>query len=101
MQPAAGEAKCSLGAAYYVWNQLLGKPRSFVMDHAYWGPGFSNEKCRSALDSAGLQYETVADEELLPRLAKMISYGAIVGWFNGLMELGPRALGSRTFVAYP
>ena len=101
VQPAAGDAGCSLGAAYYVWNQLLGKPRSFVMDHAYWGPGFSNEKCRCALDSAGLQYETVADEELLPRLAKMISDGAIVGWFNGRMELGPRALGARSFVADP
>ena len=101
VQPAAGDAGCSLGAAYYVWNQLLNKPRSFVMDHAYWGPAFSNEECRHALNEAGLKYETVADEVLLPRLAKMIADGAIVGWFNGRMELGPRALGARSFLADP
>ncbi len=83
VQPAAGEAGCSVGAAYYVWNQILKKPRSFVMEHAYWGPGFTNEECRAALDEASLEYETLDDEVLLPRLAKMISEGAIVGWFNG------------------
>lgn len=101
IQPAAGDAGCSVGAAYYVWNQVLSKPRSFVMEHAYWGPGFTNEQCRSALNDAGLKYETLADEVLLPKLAKMISEGAIVGWFNGRMELGPRALGARSFVADP
>jgi carbamoyltransferase len=101
VQPAAGDAGCSLGAAYYVWNQILGKPRSFVMNHAYWGPGFSNEECRKALDKAGLKYETLADEVLLPRVARMISEGAIIGWFNGRMELGPRALGARSFLADP
>lgn len=101
VQPAAGDAGCSLGAAYHVWHQILGNPRKFVMDHAYWGPGFSNEKCREALDAAELKYETLSDEELLPRLAKMISEGAIIGWFNGRMELGPRALGARSFLADP
>jgi carbamoyltransferase len=101
VQPAAGDAGCSVGSAYYVWNQILGKPRDFVMEHAYWGPGFSNEECRSALTDAGLEFETIADEVLLPRLAKMIADGAVIGWFNGRMELGPRALGARSFVADP
>ena len=101
VQPAAGDAGCSVGAAYYVWNQLLGNKRDFVMKHAYWGPGFTNEGCTAALDDAGLAYETIPDEVLLPRLAKLISEGAIVGWFNGRMELGPRALGARSFVADP
>ncbi len=101
VQPAAGDAGCALGSAYYVWNQILGKPRDFVMDHAYWGPGFSNEQCRSELNNAGLSFETLPDEELLPKVAKMISEGAIIGWFNGRMELGPRALGARSFVADP
>ena len=101
VQPAAGDAGCSLGAAYYVWHQTLGKPRSFLMNHAYWGPGFSNDECRNALDAAGLKYETLDDEVLLPRLAKMIADGAIIGWFNGRMELGPRALGARSFLADP
>jgi carbamoyltransferase len=101
VQPAAGDAGCSVGSAYYVWNQKLAKPRDFVMDHAYWGPGFSNEECRAALSEAELKFETLADEILLPRLARMISEGAIIGWFNGRMELGPRALGARSFLADP
>lgn len=101
VQPAAGDAGCSVGAAYYVWHQILCKPREFVMNHAYWGPGFSNEQCRTALGEAGLSYETIADDVLLPRLAKMIADGAIIGWFNGRMELGPRALGARSFLADP
>ena len=101
VQAAAGDAGCSLGAALMVWHQKLGNPRDFVMNHAYWGPGFSNEECRVALDEAGLEYETLEDEILLPKLAKMISDGAIIGWFNGRMELGPRALGARSFLADP
>lgn len=101
VQPAAGDAGCSVGAAYYVWNQILGRSRSFVMDNAYYGPGFTNDECRAALDEADLKYETLDDDHLLPRLAMMISEGAIVGWFNGRMELGPRALGARSFLADP
>lgn len=101
VQPAAGDAGCSVGAAYYVWHQLLGRPRSFEMKHAYWGPGFTNDECRAALDEAGLEYETLDDDVLLPRLARMLADGAIIGWFNGRMELGPRALGARSFLADP
>src|SRR5688572_3948791 len=101
VQPAAGDAGCSVGSAYYVWNQILDKPRDFVMKHAYYGPGFSNEECQGALDSASLKYETLPDERLLPRLAQMIADGAVIGWFSGRMELGPRALGARSFLADP
>jgi len=101
IHPAAGDAGCSVGSAYYVWNQILGKPRDFVMDRSYWGPGFTNEECRRVLDDAGLKYETLEDDVLLPKLAKLISEGAIIGWFNGRMEWGPRALGARSFVADP
>jgi carbamoyltransferase len=101
VHPAAGDAGCSLGAAYYVWHQILGNPRKYVMNHAYWGPKFSNEECQKALNTAGLKYETLPDEILLPRLAKMISEGAIIGWFQGRMEWGPRALGARSFLADP
>ncbi|HEY8558960.1 MAG TPA: carbamoyltransferase C-terminal domain-containing protein [Pyrinomonadaceae bacterium] len=101
VQPAAGDAGCSLGAAYYVWHQILGKPRRYVMNNSYWGPKFTNEECRKALNAAQLKYETLPDEVLLPRLAKMISEGAIIGWFNGRSEWGPRALGARSFLADP
>src|SRR6185369_17480064 len=85
IQPAAGDAGCSVGAAYHVWNQKLGNARSFVTEHAYWGPDFTNDECRAALDGAGLKYETLSDEVLLPKLASLIAEGAIVGWFNGRM----------------
>jgi carbamoyltransferase len=101
VQPAAGDAGCSVGSAYYVWNQILGRPRSFVMNHAYFGPGYSNEECRAALETEGLKYEVFPDDILLPKLAKIISEGAVIGWFNGRMELGPRALGARSFLADP
>ncbi len=101
VQPAAGDAGGSLGAALMVWHQKLNNPRKFVMNHAYYGPKFTNEECRTALDKAGLKYETLPDEKLFPKLAKLIADGAIIGWFNGRMEWGPRALGARSFLADP
>lgn len=101
VQPAAGDAGCALGSAFYVWNQILKRPRNFVMNSAYWGPGFSNDECRDALSDAELQFETLEDDELLPKVAQILADGGIVGWFNGRMELGPRALGARSFLADP
>lgn len=101
IQPAAGDAGCSLGAAYLTWHGALKQPRRFQMEHAYWGPGFTNEECRAALNEAGLQYETLPDEVLLPRVAQLLADGAIIGWFQGRMEFGPRALGNRSFIADP
>src|SRR6202795_2423112 len=80
VHPAAGDAGLAVGAAYYVWHQKLGKPRSFVMDHAYWGPGYSREEIRRAIDSNGLAKSGYAiaelDEEELPgRAAAIIAAG--------------------------
>jgi carbamoyltransferase len=101
IQPAAGDAGCSLGAALLVYHQLLQQPRALQMQHAYYGPGFTSEQCAAALRRAGLPFETLRDEELLPRVAGMIAEGSIVGWFQGRMEFGPRALGNRSFLADP
>ncbi|MDQ3754871.1 MAG: carbamoyltransferase, partial [Acidobacteriota bacterium] len=101
VQPAAGDAGCSLGAALLVHHKLLKQPRRFQMRHAYYGPSFTSEQCAAALKAAGLQFETLPDEELLPRVARMLSEGAIFGWFQGRMEFGPRALGNRSFLADP
>jgi carbamoyltransferase len=101
IQPAAGDAGCSLGAAFLIHHRLLKQPRSFRMEHAYYGPSFSSEECAAALNRAGLAFETLPDDQLLPRVAKMISDGAIIGWFQGRMEFGPRALGDRSFLADP
>jgi carbamoyltransferase len=106
VQPAAGDAGLAVGAAYYVWHQKLGKPRSFVMDHAYWGPGYSREEIRRAIDSNGLaesgcSIAELREEELSRRAAGIIADGKILGWFQGRAEWGPRALGNRSIVADP
>src|SRR6202795_2817451 len=106
VHPAAGDGGLAVGAAYYVWHQKLGKPRSFVMDHAYWGPGYTREEIRRAIDSNGLAKSGYAiaelDEEELPgRAAAIIAAGKILGWFQGRAEWGPRALGNRSIVADP
>jgi carbamoyltransferase len=101
VQPAAGDAGCSLGAALMVHHMRLKQPRKFEMKHAYYGPSFSTEQCAAALRDAGLKFEQLPDEELLPRVAQMLADGAIFGWFQGRMEFGPRALGNRSFIADP
>jgi carbamoyltransferase len=101
VQPVAGDAGCSLGAAYLTYHQRLGYPRSYRMEHAYFGPSYSSEECAAALRASGLGFETLPDDVLLPRVARLIADGAIVGWFHGRAEFGPRALGSRSFLADP
>ena len=101
IQPVAGDAGCSLGAASLVYHGLLQRPRTFQMEHAYYGPSFSSQTCAAALRAAGLAFETLPDAALLPRVARLIADGAIVGWFQGRMEFGPRALGNRSFLADP
>src|SRR5438445_496920 len=106
VHPAAGDAGLAVGAAFYVWHQKLGKPRSFVMDHTYCGPGYSREEIRRAIDSSGLARDgyciaELAEEELTRRSAAIIADGKILGWFQGRAEWGPRALGNRSIVADP
>ncbi len=101
VQPAAGDSGIAVGAAFHVWHGALGRPRGFVMEHAYWGPGYSDDECAGALAAAGLAGERLADDDLYPRVAERIAAGDVVGWFQGRMEFGPRALGHRSIVADP
>jgi carbamoyltransferase len=106
VHPAAGDAGLAVGAAYYIWHQKLGKPRAFVMDHAYWGPGYTREETRRAIDANGLgqngcQIEELPEDDLMQRTAAIIADGKILGWFQGRAEWGPRALGNRSIVADP
>ena len=106
VHPAAGDAGLAVGAAYYVWHQKLGKPRAFVMDHAYWGPGYTREEIRRAIDANGLgqngcQIEELGEHTLMQRTAATVADGKILGWFQGRAEWGPRALGNRSIVADP
>ena len=101
VQPAAGDSGTAVGAAYYVWNQELGNERSFVMEHAYTGPGFSDEEHAAAIERAGLAGEHMDDDGLFQFVAERIAAGDVVGWFQGRMEFGPRALGNRSIVVDP
>jgi carbamoyltransferase len=108
VQSAAGDAGGAIGAAFALWHQV-GGARSFVMDHAYWGPQFSSGDIQALIatrqpeiDAAGCSVENVADEaELCRRAAVAITEGKVVGWFQGRMEWGPRALGNRSIVCDP
>jgi carbamoyltransferase len=104
VHPAAGDAGLAVGAAQFVWHQLLGNPREFVMEHAYWGPEFSREEIRAVVRASrfserGCTVDELPEEELLRKTAAMIADGKILGWFQGRAEWGPRALGNRSIVA--
>ncbi len=100
IQPAAGDAGCALGAAQYAWHVLLGKPRSFVMEHAYWGRAYDDDAIVSALAGTGAQ--RLANEgELTERAVQDLLAGKVIGWFQGRFEWGPRALGNRSILADP
>ena len=101
VQPAAGDSGIAVGAAYYVWNQELGKPRGFVMEHAYTGPQFTDAEAEAAIRAAGFQPERMDDAQLFDHVAGRIADGDVVGWFQGRMEFGPRALGNRSIVVDP
>ena len=101
IQPAAGDSGIAVGAAYHVWNQELGESRGFVMEHAYTGPQFTDEECADAVRAAGFEPRRLEDAELFTHVAERIAEGDVVGWFQGRMEFGPRALGNRSIVVDP
>ena len=101
VQPAAGDSGTALGVCYEIHNRILGGPRGFVMEGAYTGPSFSDEEIRPELERAGLAYESYDDRALTRRAAEDIAAGLVLGWFQGRMEFGPRALGNRSIVVDP
>jgi carbamoyltransferase len=101
IQAAAGDSGTAVGAAYFVWNQVLRQPRTFAMEHVYTGPEYSDREIAAAIDGAGLAGSRLEDEELFAAVAERIAAGDVVGWFQGRMEFGPRALGHRSIIADP
>ncbi len=102
IQPAAGDSGGALGAALYVYHVLLKQPRRFVMEHAYWGEGYSRDEIKAFLDGSGIAYHTVEnDDALCAQIAAEIEQGKVIGWFQGRFEWGPRALGNRSILADP
>ena len=106
VQPAAGDAGLALGAAFYVWHEVLGQPRSFQMRHAFWGPEYSSSEIREAMEEeqvfdGGFEVSELFEEQLLKDTSLHIAQGDVVGWFSGRAEWGPRALGNRSILADP
>ncbi len=105
IQPAAGDAGGALGAALLLWHQYHGKPRRVRADDAmrgaFLGPSFSDAEIRTQLDAAGAVYRREEEAELVDRVARWLAEEAVIGWFQGRMEFGPRALGGRSILGDP
>lgn len=101
IQPAAGDEGLAIGAALHTYHSVLKQSRRNHLKHSYLGPEFSDAQIESVLRGAGLQYRKVDRDTLLDQTANHIAGGDVVGWFQGRMEWGPRALGNRSIVAHP
>jgi carbamoyltransferase len=101
VQPAAGDAGGAVGVAHYLYNTIEKQPRGKPWAHAYLGPAYPDAEIASYLDGAGARYRTLGGRELVDTTARLISEGNVVGWFQGRMEFGPRALGGRSILADP
>ncbi len=106
IQPAAGDAGGAVGAAYSAWYEYLGNKRESdgVDDQtrgSYLGPSYNQEEITRYLDSVNAHYEVLPDGDLMPRLASILADEKVVGWFQGRMEFGPRALGGRSIIGDP
>lgn len=99
IQPSANDAGTSLGAALYIWHKILGNPRNFEMRHAYFGPAFSNDEIEKTLVDYKVKFNYVKNPA--KRGAELIAQSKILGWLQGRMEVGPRALGNRSILADP
>jgi len=101
IQPAAGDEGLAIGAALHTYHSVLKQPRRQEMKNSYLGPEFSESRIEEDLKKARLRYRRLEREPLLQAVAEQIAAGNVVGWFQGRMEWGPRALGNRSIVAHP
>ncbi len=102
IQPAAGDGGGALGAALHVYHGLMGKPRNFVLEHAFWGKAYSEKEIKIFLDDNNIPYKYYKEEkDLLTRITDDLVNGRVVGLFQGRFEWGPRALGNRSILADP
>jgi carbamoyltransferase len=101
IQPAAGDAGGSVGAAFYIYNMLLKNERTYTWSNNFLGPEYSNEAIEQVLNQLNLGSERFSNDTLLKRTAQLIADQQVVGWFQGRMEFGPRSLGARSILADP
>lgn len=101
VQPAAGDAGGSYGIASFVSHALYREPRVARWEHVFTGPGFTDEEVKKVLEREGAVYEEMGNGNLVREVAKRIADGKVVGWVQGRLEFGPRALGHRSILADP
>jgi carbamoyltransferase len=102
IQSAASDDGTAIGAAYHCWHEELGKTERFHMKHSFWGPEYPDWRIREVIERFAKPYYTCqSDEELIELAADHIVDGAVVGWYQGRSEWGPRALGNRSILANP
>jgi carbamoyltransferase len=102
LQAAASDDGTCLGAAMWAWHNTLGRDERFHMKHGFWGPQYSDEQHRTAIEATGLEVQMCADEaQLVEVVADLIAAGKVTGWYQGRSEWGPRALGNRSILANP
>ncbi len=99
VQPAAGDAGGAVGVAALIWHSILDNPRNAPMQHSYLGPDYSHDEIRSYLDQNKVPYHLMEYDALIDRTSQLIEEQNVVGWFQGRMEFGPRALGNRSILA--
>jgi len=101
IQPAAGDAGGAVGVAMYIYNSLLNNSRNFVWENANWGPEFSDSEIKKFLQQNQINFRDFSQDELIKLSAKLLAEDKVLGWFQGRMEFGPRALGNRSILADP
>jgi carbamoyltransferase len=101
VQPAAGDAGGAVGVAHYLYNTIEKKPRGPAWTDAYLGPEYKDAEIQAYLDAHATKYRVLGDAELTQEAAKHIADGNVIGWYQGRMEFGPRALGARSILADP
>ena len=105
IQPAAGDAGGAIGAALSVWHEYLGNDRKVnkqdAMQGSYLGPRYTNDQIKESLDALDANYRCLDDDQLMPELAEIMDKGNVIGWMQGRMEFGPRALGGRSIIGDP
>jgi carbamoyltransferase len=102
IQPSAGDGGGAMGAALWAYHMILGKPRQFVLEHAYWGEAHSRDSIETFLRTQNIAYARYEDEEkLIGQVVDELAAGKVIGWLQGRFEWGPRALGNRSILADP
>ncbi len=99
VQPAAGDAGGAVGAAFYIYNTILGNRRVYRMNHIFLGPEYSDDQIETLLREKNMNSRRLSRKELLEETSRLIAGQKVVGWFQGRMEFGPRALGNRSIIA--